>query len=284
MASEGTGMRAWLATTGLIAAALVGATVVLGAAGFGSSSAQANASQDASRPLLSPETKLHKRRVALRKAKAARKAFRSYRLLDFTGAPMKWGDTRYGRPAEILWRLAEREESFEGARNCRAIAPIGSALASNGLAEADFRSALKSAMSAWEDVAGITFREARDGERAGLVLGAQMEPRGRAFTNVSTLRTDDDQGPRMDRLVRSLVCLNPRRPWKIGFDGDLASYDLRYTLMHELGHVIGLDHTGPRGSIMSFRYDERLSGLAPGDIRGAQRLYGLPAFLRRASR
>ena len=75
-------------------------------------------------------------------------------------------------------------------------------------------------------------------------------------------------------IGRSLICLNPRQPWKIGFDGDLKVYDLRYTLAHEIGHAIGLDHPSPSGQLMSYRYDEGQPGLQPGDIKGAALLYG----------
>ena len=61
---------------------------------------------------------------------------------------------------------------------------------------------------------------------------------------------------------------------KVGFDGNLNVYDLRYTLMHEIGHAIGLDHPGSSGSIMGYRYDERVRQLQASDISAAQRLYG----------
>ena len=52
-------------------------------------------------------------------------------------------------------------------------------------------------------------------------------------------------------------------------------------MAHELGHVLGLDHVGASGAVMAFRYDERHPGLTEGDVVGAQRIYGLPRFLRR---
>ena len=75
-------------------------------------------------------------------------------------------------------------------------------------------------------------------------------------------------------IRQALICLNPDQPWKIGFDGRLGIYDLRYTLMHEIGHAIGLDHPGASGALMGFRYDEKRDGLAPADIEAAQKLYG----------
>ena len=205
----------------------------------------------------------------------------AFRLLNFTGAPMKWGGSRLGESAVVTWRVAEDREGFSGNRNCRGVRPIEAALRPSAIERASFDRELSAAMRMWEDVAGIRFRHVRAGERADLVIGAQSRPRGRAYTNVSAGRmVPVGDRRRIDRLQQAVICLNPKQAWKVGFDGDLKVYDLRHTLAHELGHVIGLDHTGPRGAVMAFRYEERHRGLSAGDIQGAQRLYGLPAFLR----
>ncbi len=78
----------------------------------------------------------------------------------------------------------------------------------------------------------------------------------------------------MKPISRSLICLNPDRTWKVGFDGDLQRYDIRYTLTHEIGHAIGLDHPAGGGEIMGYRYEEAFRKLQPGDIAGAVQLYG----------
>ena len=59
----------------------------------------------------------------------------------------------------------------------------------------------------WEEVANIGFRETRRPARAGILIGAQAEPMGRAFTNVAL-----KQGRRAGKKVigRSLICLNPQ--------------------------------------------------------------------------
>jgi hypothetical protein len=75
-------------------------------------------------------------------------------------------------------------------------------------------------------------------------------------------------------ITQALVCLNPAKPWKVGFDGDLKTYDVRYTLAHEIGHAIGLDHPEPGGQLMSARYGEQFRTLQDGDVRGAIQLYG----------
>lgn len=96
----------------------------------------------------------------------------------------------------------------------------------------------------------------------------------RAFANVS-YAPDEKDGVRA--IEQALVCLNPDHKWKVGFDGDENVYDIRYTLIHEIGHAIGLDHPGPSGQVMGFRYTEAFAELQPGDLFGIRQLYGLRA-------
>ena len=49
---------------------------------------------------------------------------------------------------------------------------------------------------------------------------------------------------------------------------------MRYTIAHEIGHTIGLDHPSGAGQIMGYRYEETFRELQPGDISGAVLLYG----------
>ena len=132
----------------------------------------------------------------------------------------------------------------------------------------------------WEKVAEISFRETHDIATAGILIGAQAQPLGRAFTNVA-LKQGTGRKAVQKVIGRSLICLNPKQPWKVGFDGRLGVYDLRYTVAHEIGHAIGLDHPSAAGQLMSYRYDEKQNGLQPGDIKGAVLLYGPRAGTRR---
>ena len=183
--------------------------------------------------------------------------------------------------------------------NCGAMRPFADIVsASAGVSDVIARQELRSAFAAWEEVAGIKFIEVNEPHRADIIVGATDASNGRAFANLrldggrgkqpvakalgapSDGRTVDSAGPGMGRPVavieQAYVCLNPKASWKAGFDGDLNVYDLRYTFMHEIGHAIGLDHPGSSGSIMGYRYDERVRQLQPSDIAAAQWLYGLP--------
>ena len=102
-------------------------------------------------------------------------------------------------------------------------------------------------------------------------LGAQADPVGYAYADVQYVK--DGTGTQR-QIDRSLICLNPIKRWKVGFDGNLAVYDLRYTIAHEIGHAIGLNHPEPHGQLMSRDYLESFRSLQAGDVNGAVRIYG----------
>lgn len=143
---------------------------------------------------------------------------------------------------------------------------------SSAISPTSFARELETALKAWEAVADISFSRA-DPAVADILIGAQAEPAGFAFANVEYDERSTGSGLRS--ISQSLICFNPLRRWKIGFDGNLDVYDLRYVLMHELGHAIGLNH--PRvggGQVVAHKYGEQVRELQPGDIRGVATLYG----------
>ena len=75
----------------------------------------------------------------------------------------------------------------------------------------------------WEAAADLTFRKAAPDEPADIVIGAQVDPEGWAFANLSY----DAASPLpIKPISRALICLNPERLWKVGFganDVGLAS-------------------------------------------------------------
>ncbi|ALP54838.1 hypothetical protein Tel_10810 [Candidatus Tenderia electrophaga] len=196
-----------------------------------------------------------------------------YRLLELDGYKVKWGERRLGAGASVSYAFAGKTLRFDDARNCRDLAPID-ALFGGNLSRETLARETAAAFRVWERAAGLSFHEVDDAREADIILGAQGQPRGRAFANVS-YAPDPEEGVRA--IEQALVCLNPDHEWKVGFDGDEDVYDIRYTLIHEIGHAIGLDHPGPSGQVMAFRYTEAFDDLQPGDLRGVQLLYGRAA-------
>lgn len=196
-----------------------------------------------------------------------------YRWLTIDGAAVRWhpGASRAG--FTLRYAVARARAELPGAINCSPLAPPTRLVSSPRIGADRFRRAVRQAFDRWQAVTAIRFVETSDDQAADIVIGEQAEPKGHAFTNLSL---GGSPAETVRPIARAAICLNPERSWKIGFDGNLASYDLVHTIAHEIGHAIGLDHPSPRGHLMSFRYDERLAGLSRGDVLGAQTIYGAP--------
>jgi hypothetical protein len=209
--------------------------------------------------------------VTLGSVPAAAQTLVEYRHLILDGHALKWGKPVLGTGARVTYALADGTFEFPAARNCTSIGPLTGLLARSGIAADVFAEELAAALKVWQKAANISFSLAEP-DSADILIGAQTKPMGYAFANVDYDRSAPGAGPRS--ILRSLVCMNPERRWKVGFDGDLAVYDLRYTLIHEIGHAIGLDHPAIAGQLMAYKYGETFRVLQSGDIAGIEKLYG----------
>jgi hypothetical protein len=195
----------------------------------------------------------------------------AFKILKLEGNQVRWRVPRNSTPLVVTFRIVTETLEFPGARNCRKLTGFDDLNRKSGVSAAALKAELAAAFAMWEAAANITFQEAPEGVRPDILVGAQAEPEGWAFADVFY---DLASAESIKPISRALVCLNPLRGWKIGFDGDLHKYDLRYTFAHEIGHAIGLDHPSGGDQIMGYRYEERFRALQPGDVRGAVALYG----------
>jgi hypothetical protein len=194
-----------------------------------------------------------------------------YKVLRLEGNPVHWKRAADGQRPLLSYGLVGEDTEFPRARNCRKLTPIERLLAGSGIETDAARREIEAAFRMWEEVSDISFREAASPEQADILIGAQADPEGWAFADVFYDVSSPDA---VKPISRSLICLNPTKRWKIGFDGDFKVYDLRYTIAHEIGHAIGLDHPAGGGQIMAYRYEESFRALQPGDVAGAVLLYG----------
>jgi hypothetical protein len=202
-----------------------------------------------------------------------------FRLLDFDGIFVRWGGAA-AAPVTVTYAFVERPVQFADARNCRAMVPVDDLLARSNIDASAFRDEVAAAFEMWERVADIRFEPAAPGTKPGILIGAQRDPIAHAFADVAYAK---GAAGALRPIERSLICFNPVKRWKVGFDGNLAVYDLRYTLAHEIGHAIGLDHPEPHGQLMSRSYHEDFRSLQAGDVSGVVRIYGPRRSHRAAS-
>ena len=193
-----------------------------------------------------------------------------FRLLDFGGLYVRWGGSGPD-PVVVTYDFVNAGVAFNDARNCGRMIPVDDMLARSGVSKPTFLEEVRSAFDMWERVANIRFEAAAEGTKPGILIGAQADPTGHAYADVKYVKNGIGTTRQIDR---SLICLNPVKRWKVGFDGNLVVYDLRYTIAHEIGHAIGLDHPEPHGQLMSMLYQEGFRSLQAGDVSGAVRLYG----------
>ncbi|HET7334849.1 MAG TPA: matrixin family metalloprotease [Rhizomicrobium sp.] len=213
----------------------------------------------------------------------AAQAADGYRLLHLNGQLVKWGAPELGQAAAITYAVADGAVTHAGVRNCRHAGSIVPLLHNSAMSRTAFDSALKSAFALWQDAANIRFRAADKGQTPDILIAAQGTPDGIAYTDVALAGASHDAGAaRSDTatLKAGIICLNPKLKWVAGDGARLPAmgktYALTYALAHEIGHAIGLDHPGPTGELMAFRFDgdASLTGLQPGDRRGVIALYG----------
>jgi hypothetical protein len=69
------------------------------------------------------------------------------------------------------------------------------------------------------------------------------------------------------------MAINTRYTWTTGCTAQPGAYDLESVILHENGHVAGLDHSTDRSAVMYPSYQTARCDLAPDDQAGLRTLY-----------
>ena len=139
--------------------------------------------------------------------------------------------------------------------------------------QAPFLDAVRNAFSRWEE-AGVPVRFNVDPDSASAEVRFQWRTQ---FEGERTGQTDVvwDQDGRMISGVVTLATFDPSGQ-------PLGTEEIRVLALHEIGHVIGLDHCSDSSNLMFPRFNVR--DLSPRDIATALLLYQLPPGPVRAGR
>ena len=140
---------------------------------------------------------------------------------------------------------------------------------------AGYSTSITAAFNAWAGVADVTFVEIPDdGSSFNAVAGSFGDIRigGHAFDGGGGTLAHAFFPPVNGASAAGDLHFDTAEFWKIGFGG--AGFDIFQWAVHELGHSLGLAHTGVPGSLMNPFYTEAFSGPQADDIAGMQFIYG----------
>lgn len=186
--------------------------------------------------------------------------------------PGKWGSPVFGTGATVTWSLMASgvDCSAEGSGICSSLASF---------MPAGFAAEITAAFAAWSAVANITFVLVPDLGEAFNAAGGSGDIRvgGHAFDGPSGVLAHGYYPPANGLTAAGDIHFDTADAWKIGFGG--PGFSIFQVMAHEIGHAIGLDHTGVAGSLMNAFYTEAFSGPQTDDIAGGQFIYGKPVVV-----
>ncbi len=184
--------------------------------------------------------------------------------------PGKWGSPVLGTGATVTWSLMSSgvDCSADGGGTCSSLASF---MPSGYLTE------IQNAFAAWSSVANITFSQVADNGVAFNAPGTSADIRlgGHAFDGPNGTLAHGYFPPVNGDTAAGDIHFDISEAWQVGTAGPGVSIFL--VAAHEIGHAIGLEHTGVPNSLMNPFYNSSLSGPQADDIAGAQYLYGVNA-------
>lgn len=149
-------------------------------------------------------------------------------------------------------------------------------------APADWQEIVHTAIEDVEDASGFVFADRGTTVKTQLI-GAGLYP-GNEWEPVLIVWSDRYQNQSLDGNVigrggSRTIEVNGVRRYVIGQvsldSSEKDPFETRMVLEHELGHVLGLDHTSDRDQLMYSAYHGQ-KGLGQGDIAGLKRLHDVP--------
>ena len=174
----------------------------------------------------------------------------------------RWGGmSDVGKAAQVTWSFATSNYSNQ---------PGGDY---DTTLTADQKAATQAALARWEEVCGIDFVEAsKDSASVDLRFGVDaLDGQNKTLAQCGYVYNGTD-------FVRTFIRFDSAESWNYTIPGTGVSgrYSFYTVALHEIGHAIGLNHSGSASSLMAPVYDPSFSDLQSDDIAGGVYLYGAP--------
>ena len=188
--------------------------------------------------------------------------------------PGKWGPAAMGTGATVTYSYMSSGVSCTDEGGACTI----SALGSFGPALGVWKSEIEAALASWSAVANLTFVEVTDqGEafNAGTQLSGDLRFGGHAFDGAFGVLAHGFYPPNNGASAAGDMHYDTGECWEAGMDGTGdGCFSIFQVTAHEIGHALGLAHTGVANSLMNPFYSEAFSGPQADDIAGMQFIYG----------
>lgn len=167
--------------------------------------------------------------------------------------------------------------SFLGGRWPRDTAQLSYCFDNFGhLSPEDARTGLRFAFAQWQQASGFAFAEVEpDSENCDVRISWEFENHGDDHPFGGSLAHAFPPKCRGNDCtdLSGDFHLSYNCDWTLKRGDGISSCDLRHVALHELGHVLGLDHSNDQGSVMRPTYSHALR-LGEDDFAGMASLYG----------
>lgn len=179
-------------------------------------------------------------------------------MFEFVIADFKWGSSALSTPGGVVnWSIATSN-------------PAGRNNFDQFFTDPTFIGLIRDAFQEWENVANIDFEQVTDGAATQIVLGLDgIDGVGNTLADASTSGSGLPGETRFSATF-SEIRFDTAEPWNAS-KTDPGQFFA--TAVHEIGHAIGLNHTGNPATLM-YEFTGEVATVAAGDIAGAQAIYG----------
>jgi hypothetical protein len=180
--------------------------------------------------------------------------------------PGKWGPAAMGTGATVTYSFMPSGIALDTGTSAHlsSFMPVG------------WEAQIDAAFAAWSAVANITFVKVVDGGEAynGVVSSADIRIGGEFLGGAGGTLAHGFYPPANGLTAAGDIHFDTADTWDAGLVG--PGFSIFQVAAHEIGHAIGLNHTGVVGSLMEPFYTEAFFGPQADDIAGAVFIYGAP--------